>query len=343
MNRFIIKAIKYISITFLLTGLIIYAFIVWKPAFFLGASLDYYYCTYQYDQIEKKTAFSNIVVGDSRGNASVNPTMLGEKWINLSIPGSDLFEGYLTLKKFQLNNKVDTLVMVYGLYYIAETSPYFNRRTIPFQFVNYNELKDLEQIERKYNYVFHGHSTKSQRDLTFKQYNRRLKYWHSPFHYRETFIDGLNSLYNSQAASDNQKAEIIKQLSDYRGYMNFGNADSNNTDGINGKYNFTLPPISTYYLNLIMDIVTKNKIAAWLVIAPMNQTSFLSYDRSAFQSSVNKYMKTLQSKYPNLHIIQNPVSLPNTLFGDAYHVNKKGTAVFSELTRGYLDGKDPVN
>jgi hypothetical protein len=88
-----------------------------------------------------------------------------------------------------------------------------------------------------------------------------------------------------------------------------------------------------------MDIVTKNKIAAYVMIAPMNQTSFMSYDKSAFQSSVNKYMKTLQSQYPGLHIIQDPVSLPNTLFGDAYHVNKKGTAVFSELTRRHLDGR----
>jgi hypothetical protein len=339
MNSFIIKAINYLFITFLLSGLIIYVFIVLKPAFFLGASLDYYYCTYQYDQIDNKTAFNNIVVGDSRGNASVNPKMLGEKWINLSIPGSDLFEGYLTLKKYQLNNKVDTLVMVYGLYYIAETSPYFNRRTIPFQFVSYNELKDLEQIEKKYNYVFHGHSTKSRRELIFEQYNRRLKYWHSPFHYRETFLDGLNSLCNTQAVTNVQRGEIIKQLTDYRGYMNFGHADSNNTDGVNGKYDFSLPPISKYYLDLIMDIVTKNKIAAYVMIAPMNQTSFKSYDKSAFQSSVNKYMKTLQSQYPNLHIMEGPVSLPNTLFGDAYHVNKKGTAVFSELTRRHLDGR----
>lgn len=338
MNPFIIKAIKYLLTTFLLSGLIIYVFILVKPAFFLGASLDYYYCTYQYEQIDKKTAFSNIVVGDSRGNASVNPKMLGEKWINLSIPGSDLFEGYLTLKKYLLKNKVDTLLLVYGLYYIAETSPYFNRRTIPFQFVNYNELKDLEQIERKYNYVFHGNTTKSQRALRYEQYNRRLKYWHSPFHYRETFLDGLNSLCNSQTAINVQKGEIIKQLSDYRGHMNFGQADSNNTDGVNGKYNFSLPPISKYYLDQIMDIVKKNKIAAWFVIAPMNQTSFMSYDKSVFQSSVNQYMKTLQSQYPSLHIIQNPVCLPNTLFGDAYHVNKKGTAAFSELTRGYLDG-----
>src|SRR5690349_14577975 len=107
MNNFIIKAIKYLVITMLLSGLIIYVFLLTKPAFFLGAAVDYYYCTYQYDQINKKTEYTNIIMGDSRGNAAVNPKVLGDKWINLSIPGSDLFEGYLTLKKYLANNKID--------------------------------------------------------------------------------------------------------------------------------------------------------------------------------------------------------------------------------------------
>jgi hypothetical protein len=340
MNNFIIRAIKYLVLSVLLSGLIIYIFIATQPAFFLGAPVDYYYCTYQYEQINKKTDFTNIIMGDSRGNASVNPIMLGDKWINLSIPGSDLFEGYLTLKKYLLNNKIDTLVMVYGLYHIAEVSPYFNRRTIPFQFVNYSELKDLEQIERKYNYVFHGKTTKNQRELSIEQYNRRLNYWHFPFHYRETFLDGLNSLCNTRAEVNVQKQRVIKQLNDYRGYMNFGEADSNNTEGVKADYNFNPPAISKYYLDLIMDIVKKNKIAAYFIIAPMNEASFMTYNKSTFQSSVNEYMKSLRSKYPNLHIIHNPVSLPNSMFGDAYHVNKKGTTRFSELTRSHLNGKD---
>ncbi|OQP64155.1 hypothetical protein A3860_22380 [Niastella vici] len=337
MNRFITKTIKYLVATLLLSALIIYVFIEIKPAFFLGAPVDYYYCTYQYEQINKKTGFSNIIIGDSRGNASVNPKVLGNKWINLSIPGSDLFEGCLTLKKYLLNNKVDTLVMVYGLYYLAEISPYFNRRTVPFQFVSYNELKDLEQVEKKYKYKFHDESVTSQRALSLAQYDRRLKYWHFPFHYRETFIDGLNSLCNTWADVNVAKQKVIKQLTDYRGYMNFGEADSNNTDGINGDFEFYLPSISKHYFDQLMDVAAKNKIAVYLMVAPINQASFMSYNKSPFQTTVDKYMKTLQTQYANLHLVPGPVCLPNTMFGDPYHVNKKGTAFFSEITRKMLD------
>jgi len=337
MNSFITKTIKYLVATLLLSALIIYIFIAIKPAFFLGAPVDYYYCTYQYDQINKKTALPNMIIGDSRGNASINPKVLGDKWINLSIPGSDLFEGYLTLKKYLLNNKVDTLVMVYGLYYLSEVSPYFNRRTVPFQFVNYNELKELEQVEKKCKYKFHDVSVTGQRALALAQYDRRLKYLHFPFHYRETFIDGLNSLWNTQAQVNIARQSVIKQLTDYRGYMNFGEADSNNTDGVNGDFEFDLPPISKHYFDLLMQLAAKNKIAVYLMAAPINHTSFMTYDKSPFQTSVTRYMKTLQTQYPTLHLMPHPVCLPNTMFGDAYHVNKKGTAFFSAMTRKYLD------
>lgn len=337
MNNFIINTVKYLAITLLLSGLIIYIFIVTQPAFFLGAPLDYYYCTYQYEQINKKTTFTNIIIGDSRGNASVNPKMLGEKWVNLSIPGSDFFEGYIALKKYLLNNKIDTLVMVYGINYIGEGSPYFNSRTIPFQFISYNDLTELEQVERKHKYLFHGDATEDRFDLKRNQFDRRLKLLHFPFSYRETFLDGLNSLYNSPADFPLKKGKIIQQLHDYLGYMNFGEADSNNTDGINGEYIFNPKPINQYYLSLIMELASKNKITAFLIIPPMNQASFNSYNRSKYDSTLNQYLKTVQNKYSKLSIVHDPVSLPNTLFGDPYHVNKKGTTIFTELTRSHLN------
>ena len=49
--------------------------------------------------------------------------------------------------------------------------------------------------------------------------------------------------------------------------------------------------------------------------------------------------ETLQKKYAKLVILQYPASLPNTMFGDPLHVNKKGTTLFSEITRRHLNCK----
>jgi hypothetical protein len=336
MKQFLLKAILYLLVTVVLAGTIIYMFISQKPEFFLGPAVDYFQCRYQYDQINKKTGFTNIIIGDSRGNASINPRQLGEKWINLSIPGSDLFEGYITLKRYLQRNKVDTLVMVYGMSYISEYSRWFNLRTIPFRFIDYSELKELEQLERKYNYLFHnraaGHAT-----LRYDQFTRRLKYWHSPFSYRATFLDGLNSFCFSQTQTGIAKQKVITQLSGYRGYTNFGVADSNTTDNTDANLRFEPGQINQHYLDLIMQLAAEHDIAVYLIDPPMNRASFNTYNKSVYESTVNRFLEGLPKKYTRLCVLQTDVWLPDTMFGDPLHVNSKGTARFSAIVRDCLN------
>ncbi|MBO9198661.1 MULTISPECIES: hypothetical protein [Niastella] len=336
MKQFLIKTIIYFLVTVLVSGTIIYGFISQKPEFFLGSAVDYFQCKYQYEQINKKTGFTNIIIGDSRGNASINPRQLGEKWINLSIPGSDLFEGYITLKRYLQHNKVDTLVMVYGMSYLSEYSRWFNLRTIPFRFISNSELKELEQTERKYNYLFHnraaGHAT-----LKYDQFIRKLKYWHSPFSYRATFLDGLNNFCFSQRETGIAKQKVLTQLSEYRGYTNFSDADSNNTDGIDASLRFEPGQINQHYLELIMQLAARHDIAVYLVDPPMNQASFKTYNRSVYESTINQFFQGVQKKYPRLCVLQTDVWLPNNMFGDPLHVNSKGTTRFSAITRDRLN------
>jgi hypothetical protein len=335
MKQFLLKAILYLLATVLLSGTIIYLFISLKPEYFLGPAADYFQCRYQYGQINKKAGCTNVIIGDSRGNASINPRQLGEKWINLSIPGSDFFEGYISLKRYLKHTKVDTLVLVYGMSYISEYSPWFNHRTIPFQFIEDSELKELEQLERKYKYVFHDLDA-DHTNLRYDQFMRKLKYWHSPFSYRETFLDGLNNFCFSQTETGITKQKVITQLSDYRGYTNFGVADSNNTDKINGDLRFAPGQINQHYLDLMMQLAAKHDIAVFLINPPMNQASFKTYSKSVYESTVNQFLHGLPKKYPRLCVLQTDVGLPNTMFGDPLHVNKKGTTWFSARVRACL-------
>lgn len=336
MKQFLLKTILYVGVTVLLSGIIIHLFISQKPEYFLGPAVDYFQCQYQYDQLKKKTGYANVIIGDSRGNATINPRQLGNKWINLSIPGSDFFEGYISLKRYLQHNKVDTLMMVYGMNYIGEYSRWFNIRTIPFQFIDANELKELEGLERKYNYLFHnrvaGHAT-----LKYDQFVRKLKYLHSPFSYRETFLDGLHSFCFTQKQVAVEKQKVLTQLTDYRGYTNFGVADSNNTDNIDASLRFGPGLINQHYLGLIMQLADKHGIAVYLVNPPMNQASFKTYHKSVYESTVNKFLEGLPQKYPRLCVLQTDVWLPNTMFGDPLHVNKRGTAWLSAMVRDRLN------
>lgn len=336
MKQFVIKATLYVLAAVCLTGIIIYTFISQKPEYFLGPAVDYFQCHYQYGQINKKTGYPNIIIGDSRGNASINPRQLGAQWINVSIPGSDFFEGYITLQRYLKHDKVDTLVMVYGMNYISEYSRWFNLRTIPFQFINDSELKALEQLELKYNYLFHDRAS-GQAAIRYYQFKRRLKYWHSPFSYRSTFLDGLHSLCFFSKTTEIQKQKVLTQLSDYRGSTNFGMADSSNTDVINPKLRFEPGQINQYYLDKIMTLAAEHGIAVFLINPPMNQASYKTYDNSVYETTVDQYLEGLQKKYSRLCVLQTNVWLPNTMFGDQLHLNKRGTSSFSAIVRERLN------
>ena len=310
--------------------------ILFKPAYFLGSPTDYFICTFQYNQISKKSDFRNIIIGDSRGNSSINPKILGVGWINLSIPGSDFFEGYITLKRYSLKNKIDTLIMVYGLDYIAEKSVFFNTRTIPFGFPNPEELKELEKIEKENMYLFHGIKSKNAGLISLNQFTRKLKYLRFPYFYRSKFIYSFNNLMYAHSVLHSKKTKLQSRLETNRGYINFGEADSNSHNSISSDTVFTPKPINLYYWNQMMKIADKEGITVMLIIPPMNETTYKFYKNSAYEYSVNQFLKSLDSCHKNLTILQKPAYLPDSMFGDSHHVNKRGTDFFSQALKNIL-------
>jgi len=336
MKKFIVKSATYLFIVTGIAFLVIYISILFKPAYFLGSPTDYFICTFQYNQISKKSDFRNIIIGDSRGNSSINPKIIGDNWINLSIPGSDFFEGYITLKRYSLKNKIDTLIMVYGLDYIAEKSVFFNIRTIPFGFPNPEELKELERIEKENMYLFHGIKTKNPGLLHINQITRKLKYLHFPYFYRSRFMFGFNNLMYSRSVLNSKKNKLQSQLEINRGYINFGDAYSNSHNSISRDTAFMPKPINLYYLNQIMKISEKEGITVILLIPPMNETSFKFYKNSTYENSVNQFLKTLETSQNKLTIMQKPAYLPDSMFGDSHHVNKRGTEFYSQTLKNIL-------
>jgi hypothetical protein len=165
---------------------------------------------------------------------------------------------------------------------------------------------------------------------------RKLKYYHFPFSYRETFLDGLNSFCFSQSEVAIDKQKVITQLTNYRGYTNFGNADSNNTDKINADLRFVPGAINQHYLGLIMQLAAARNITVYLINPPMNQASFNTYNKSVYDSTVSRFLEGLPKKYPRLCVLPTDVWMPNTMFGDPLHVNSKGTTWFTAMARECL-------
>ena len=336
MARFIKKLFLYIGLVILVPGLAIYALIKFYPAYFLGAPIDYHICKFQYSRIDSAN-YKNIIIGDSRGNASVAPKMLGDSWINLSIPGTDFFEGFYTLKHYLQKNKPDTLLLIYGLDYVEHGSQFFNLRTIPFRFLRPNELNDLDKVEKKFGFAFHDSSVIGAKHLFTYQLSRKLRYEHFPLSYRETFIDGLSTLLNKSSGIEKRSREIEARLREDLGHLNFGHADSDNTVSIGDRdRSFNPEPINLSFLDSIMATTEKENIVTWLIIPPMNKASYLQYKNSNLQTTVDQFFNALIAKYPQMHLIREPEMLDNSFFGDPEHLNPQGTTLYSTALRQML-------
>ncbi len=343
MARFIKKLFLYIGLVILVPGLALCILIKLYPAYFLGAPIDYYICKFQYARIDSAN-YKNIIIGDSRGNASVAPKTLGDSWINLSIPGTDFFEGFYTLKHYLLRQKPDTLMMIYGLDYVEHGSQFFNLRTVPFQFVTPNELHDLDRVEKKFGFAFHDSSVVGAKHLFTYQISRKLRYDHFPLSYRESFIDGLSTLLRSRPNIEKRSREIEARLREDLGHLNFGLADSDNTISIGDRdRSFRPEPINLTFLDSIMATAANHNIVTYLIIPPMNQVSYLRYKNSTLQRTVDGFFSGLAAKYPQMHLIREPEMLDNAFFGDPEHLNAKGTSLYSAMLQRLLSHIDSSN
>ncbi len=337
MKKLIVRIVLYVLIVFFVGSTIIYLNIKNLPAYTLAGPLDYFYCKYQYDRIESKSTCTNIIVGDSRGNADINPTLLGSSWINLSISGGDFFEGYIAAKHFASRNKVDTLVMVYGVHFIEGRSNYFNVRTVPFQLATVSEMESLERLERRLGREFHGDIYEDGIRLRTDQLARRLRYNHFPLSFRETFVDGMHAYLNSSNFFKLYRDNIEKELEETNGTVHFGNKDSCNkilfsdVDRV-----FTPDAFNPIYLDSLVQFAMKNHIKPYLIIAPMNQATFALYHNSLYERSFDTFLSGLKKTYPHLTILSQPAFFPNTLFGDELHLNKKGTVIYSRQVKEEL-------
>jgi hypothetical protein len=323
MSKFLLKVIGYLLASFILASCILFVCIKLKPDYFLGVNpLTYSYCSYQHGVVKEQTAFKNVIIGDSRGNACIDPKIMGDTWINLSIPASNPFEGYLTLKHFLAKNKVDTILIVYGNENIRASSSDFEFTSIPLKFPSIIELEEFENIETQ-NLSLHKANTFN---TNIAKWKRRFGYYHFPLYYRQTFLDGV-SLCTSNLSSMEEKKRLFKIN---RGYTNFGELDSCNTilSSHNNNFEQTAKTISLIYLDSLMSLVKKGNMVSYLLMPPVNEATY-TFHKINNDNSYFHYLKSNNDLYATLNIISNPTYLPNNCFGDSVHVNKRGTIFYS--------------
>lgn len=328
MKKFILKIIMYGVFVILFTGITIRLSIYLKPEVFRGSYAEYLMWEYQKSIMNKKEGNKNIILGDSRALAGIDPKILGNNFINLGLGGSTPIEGFYTLKRILKTKQIDTLIIAYGEYHYME-SDQFKSRTLAFNFIDEKELHSIESLESKFD-----------RSIDVIELNlmskieRRTILNSFPFpYYQSTYISNLKSFFTTK----NTPHEEMKQNN---GHVLFGRADS--ADGYeveNNVANFKEHEVIDSYVDSIISLAIKNNAFVVFTNLPFNESTFKNLENNGFNKSFQNYLISKKNKFNNnqFRLILNRDNFGNIYFGDdAGHLNRSGCERYTNYLRKAL-------
>lgn len=323
--------IIYFVYIFLLANIAIFLTIKFYPEKALGNATEYEMWQFQKKAIDNyDNQTKNVIIGDSRSMACLNPKILGHNFVNLSLGGTSSFEGFCTLKKFLEKSKIDTLIVCYGAYHFSG-GEVFNERTLPFQFTSMDNVRNLERVEEKY-----GVTVEGRRPGTLRNVYRTLLYYHAPSVFRSSFIENITQ--------NNFNSHIINSMKENSGHCLFGRADSSAEAseeialiGLTIKEKILkINPVIISYLDSMYVLSMKHNIKLIFVNPPINYSSYEKLKSIHFEDQYDDLLDDLKRRFPRMQVYNNYFSLPDSYFGDANHLNLKGSDFFSVYVRSKL-------
>lgn len=320
MRKFIIDLIKTLLICFIAINLIMYFFLKKYPDHFLANNEDYNVMQAVYKMGALYPWKTNIIIGDSRGNASVIPDSLGKNYLNLSLPGSNLLEGFITVKRRLKITKIDTLILIYG-HNMYENNPWTNKRSIPLNYIDPEELKALENLERKNGQLINERFSRNPLSLHYEQWLRKLKYYRLPIMYYKDFVNSFNTL-----SVQGDMAKFDSLVKNNQGHFLFGNRDSSDQILFTpNDQNYKPNQVNSNYLDSIVKYSEKYHFKLLIVVPPINYSTYRHISDQAYFTSAKTYF----SKTLGPYTVNQLDYLPNNCFTDSVHLNERGSQIFS--------------
>jgi hypothetical protein len=323
---FLRKATTFILLLTLILGAGISALLKLYPEVFLSSRVEYLMWNKQVERIKNtKNQHINAILGDSRAMAAINPLELSKNYANFSLGGSSFFEGYVTLKTLIKTNRIDTLILCYSPVHYEQTSGNLLNRTVVFDLLENKDIQDLNNTELRFNASIEHKKSPSEGWQT--QTERYLRSWHFPLAFRSTIL----SNYQLNAKVSKYENEVKKELDQYRGHVFFGRgiwafgaAEEAREDS------FVASPVINHYFNEMAKLIINNQITCYLVSPPMSETTY-KYSKPHYISAYKNHIKSIKSRYSQLHVDTSMLVLSQTHFGDVSHVNFLGSKRFRKV------------
>lgn len=272
--------------------------------------------------------FVNLLIGDSRLMAAVNPKILGEKYYNLALVGGTPIEGYYQLKRLLRNNKpINILILSYAPFHL-EGADYWER-AIKFGFYGEDDLYEIFDCKYLEGNEFWVEHDLVHNKLLYKPISE-LMLLKFPYFFRSD----LSKSFLLRGAKNHKKYNEIKKNN---GYALLGKDTISNGFNYEAERNFfKANKVISYYLEKLLHLATENNIKVYYIQTPFNEASY-NFSSLDYLKRYNSYLNNLAKQNPKVIFKERSIYYyPDDQFCDPSHMNERGAKKFSNQLKGYL-------
>ncbi len=276
--------------------------------------------------INSKFEYENIIIGDSRAIAGIDPNILGESFYNLALGGSSPLEGFFTLKKIIANGNKPKLIIVSYAPFHLEVSFSFYERAIKYGFYTLENINDIffhlnKDKEQFWSINYEKLDQKDFYKSLIRAYLIKLKF---PHYFKDEMRNSLFSLRISKNMKTYEQICLSKGSFEFKLTKSINGL---NKESDNNKF-FNYRKIYLSSLENIFTLAEKNNIQVIYTELPFNENSF-NHMNSNYLTQYNEFFERLKHKYNNVIFYPDITAYNNSLFIDQSHLNKAGKEKFS--------------
>jgi hypothetical protein len=269
-----------------------------------------------------------IVLGDSRMVAGVIPEKLGNA-TNLALGGATPIEMYYTaLHASSCPNPPQRVVLSFSPAQLMNTQ-YFWPRTALFGYLNFDELEQVRQEARS------AGDKALYSAPNIGDFDAMLTDWlyahHFPSYYMSSIINGR------VVGRLGAYRQIQQEMAETRGQHLYGQANSvHDTAEEADMPAFKVSPLLDDYFARLLALYEKSGTPVYYIAAPWNQATY-DHLQPGFTDQLVRYLQGLAQRFPNLHVLVPFTHMADEYYGDEYHLNARGSAIFSDQVAARLN------
>ena len=305
----------------LLMPFIIIVMIIMRAAPMYVFDGEYAMYLQQKDYIYENSDYNRVVIiGDSRTKAGFDPKLLSEDTYNLALGGTTAVENYYYLKEYlERKKKPEYLFLSISPDRMLNIDCLWTR-SVYFHRIENKDLLDLFQKTQLYKGT--------------EEINIHHKYFEL-LQYQLFFVTkyGKTCLNGMIEGRLKKNQEIYNTVKENRGQMQFGTKDYCDLTAKEADMEDFVPnDILDVYYREIINICEKNGIQVIIESLPINEATYSVCSKKVIKNYMG-YLKMIQKQYPDAVVNTDFTYYGNEYFGDASHLNRKGTDKFSKYIK----------